>query len=472
MTEEELQKLVDQAVPIAGTLPGYPESSPGQLHVITGVEAEVESALVQLAIVKSRTQLVYVIADKWHLNHFSKDAARYPHDASKIIYAHETRDGILISLGSAPALAWSVIKDKPSVLILLFQQGNTKNLPLVLKELPEIEVHQGICSSGPLAHQKKAFISRPPAVISTTREFAAKQFPPVEQLLVVKDSGSLVLSHPASGEIHAFRGVGKTNFTLGLLDAVARGGDWLCYTAPKARTVLYIDGEMDGSDLQESLNTLAEENENFKVLAVAAQPDYFLPSIVLPDALAWYEEQIETAKAEVVVFDNFSALANIGTNDEDSWLVWVQWQRKMRNLGITVIYLGHDGKGKMQRGHSKAEDFLTWVIHLTWQNGYKGSEGLRLRMEFEKARKPVKEMSRLDIELSNNEWAWAVAKDDTTKMGRPITEENEQKKILVLEDKKVNPKMSERALAAKHGVSKTQVHNWLAEYQAQNEIEF
>ena len=39
----------------------------------------------------------------------------------------------------------------------------------------------------------------------------------------------------------------------------------------------------------------------------------------------------------------------------------------MRLRGVTVIYLHHDGKDqKTQRGHSKPEDPLNWVIGLRW----------------------------------------------------------------------------------------------------------
>ena len=44
--------------------------------------------------------------------------------------------------------------------------------------------------------------------------------------------------------VHAPRGVGKTWIALSIAHAVACGGEFLCWQAPTARRVLYIDGEM------------------------------------------------------------------------------------------------------------------------------------------------------------------------------------------------------------------------------------
>jgi hypothetical protein len=253
---------------------------------------------------------------------------------------------------------------------------------------------------------------RPPAVISNTREFAAKTFKPMEVLLAVKDSESEVLHHPTLGEIHAFRGVGKTNFAIGLLNCIATEGDFLAYHCSKARKVLWVDGEMSGADSQEILSALAEENENFNVISVEEQQDYTIPSIAGAEGLAWVEEAITRIGAEVVCLDSWSTLANVGTNEEEAWTVFMAWMKKMRLKGVTVFYLHHDGKGGKQRGHSKPEDLLNWVIQLTWVDGYKGAEGLKCFMHFEKARRPVKQCSQLNISMVETcgvrEWAWSV----------------------------------------------------------------
>ena len=72
--------------------------------------------------------------------------------------------------------------------------------------------------------------------------------------------------------VHSWRGTGKTHFSLGVGYAVASGGTFLRWTAPKPRRVFYIDGEMPGSALAERLATIVahaegeEPAENFAVL--------------------------------------------------------------------------------------------------------------------------------------------------------------------------------------------------------------
>jgi len=53
--------------------------------------------------------------------------------------------------------------------------------------------------------------------------------------------------------IYAARGVGKTYFALGLAAAIATGGEFLGWKAPKPRKVIYIDGEMPAEGMKERL---------------------------------------------------------------------------------------------------------------------------------------------------------------------------------------------------------------------------
>lgn len=297
------------------------------------------------------------------------------------------------------------------------------------------------------------------AVISTSRAFAAKEFKESEVLLRVKESNSPVLHHPSLGEIHAFRGVGKTNFGIGLFDALATGGDFLCYEATRPFKTVYFDGEMDASDLQESLQLLAEENDNFNLVARCEQPDNFMPSIATAEGLAWCEEAITRVGAEVAIFDNWSTLANIGTNEEEAFFEFSAWCRKMRLRGVTIIYDHHDGKSGTQRGHSKPEDTLNWVIRLQWPTNYKGQEQLKCIMEFEKCRKPVREYSKLEVTLEHDgTWLWGkVGEEQQQTTGRRAKQATSEQLVLL---KELVGKISERELAKQLGVSREVVKKW------------
>src|SRR6266481_1951186 len=56
--------------------------------------------------------------------------------------------------------------------------------------------------------------------------------------------------------VYAYRGVGKTHVALGIAYAVASGGAFLKWSAPKARRVLLIDGEMPAVALRDRLASI------------------------------------------------------------------------------------------------------------------------------------------------------------------------------------------------------------------------
>jgi hypothetical protein len=283
-------------------------------------------------------------------------------------------------------------------------------------------------------------------------------------MLEVTGSESPVLYHPSMGEVHAFRGVGKTNLILGLLNALATGGEFLCYRATRQFRTIDFDGEMDGGDLQESLKLLAEENDSFHMVARCEQPDNFMPSMATEEGLLWYEEAIWRSGADVAVFDNWSTLANIGTNEEEAFFVFTAWARKMRLCGVTVIYLHHDGKDKhTQRGHSKPEDPLNWVIGLRWPGDYKGQEQLKCILEFEKCRKPVREYSKIAITLEpDGTWCWGKDIDSTTPTtGRPKVMPTDDE-LTTIKSKLAEGK-GERTIAQEMGVSRDLVRRWKSE---------
>ena len=102
------------------------------------------------------------------------------------------------------------------------------------------------------------------------QEFSTKALP----------ARSMVLAPilPAQGIAMAFapRGVGKTHVALNAAYTVAEGGSFLRWHAPEPRKVLYIDGEMPATALQERLNSIQTASppiypENFRLLPMDLQ---------------------------------------------------------------------------------------------------------------------------------------------------------------------------------------------------------
>ena len=209
-------------------------------------------------------------------------------------------------------------------------------------------------------------------------------------------------------QVHAFRGVGKTAFELGLCGALVTGEEFLQWKATRQFRVLYVEGELPGDEMQERVRTLVGDNQNFAVITPEDQPDSRIPSLMTDEGRRLIEEAIVTFTTEVLVLDSISTLANIATNDESEWLVLCEWFRLLRNkYGVALFFLMHDGKTGLQRGHSKSEDLLDKSIQLFWENGYKGQDGLKFSLTFDKARQPVKEAHSLSVELIAHMEGWS-----------------------------------------------------------------
>jgi hypothetical protein len=302
-----------------------------------------------------------------------------------------------------------------------------------------------------------------PAVISSMREFAEKKFRDNEVLLEVSPSALAnhstlksmpVLFHPSLGEVHAYRGTGKTNWGVGAFNAFATGGEFLCYKAPRPFKTLYVDGELPGSDLQLTLRDLVAENDNFNLIAYEEQE--FIPSIAFKEGQDWLDEAIDRIGAEIVGLDSWSMLAKVGSNEEEAWQSFQEWQARCRKRGVSVIYFQHDGKKGLQRGHSKPEDLLNWVVQLKWEGNYKGEEGLRCLQLFDKARRPVGKFGRIRMELTEGLWTWSFPTKNEEPEETPEEKKTGRKLTQPTADQlRVLAKFSEEEMKSVRAVSKT-----------------
>ena len=95
-------------------------------------------------------------------------------------------------------------------------------------------------------------LDRPPVIALDIGDLLARDFPAKDLLLTPW------LRRRDLAMVHAWRGVGKTYFALGVAYAVAGGGSFLGWEAPRARKVLYLDGEMPGAAIKERLAAIVE----------------------------------------------------------------------------------------------------------------------------------------------------------------------------------------------------------------------
>jgi hypothetical protein len=226
---------------------------------------------------------------------------------------------------------------------------------------------------------------RPSLEVVDLPEFLRRSFPPKEMLLAPW--------LPAKGLALVFapRGIGKTHFALGAAYAVASGGVFLKWTAPRPRRVLLLDGEMPAVMLQERLADLVANapleppaGDFVRVLA-SDLCEHGMPDISSREGQAELEPLI--GGAELIIVDNISTICRSGKeNESESWGMVQDWALRQRRAGRSVLFVHHAGKGGEQRGTSKREDVMDSVLKLSLPDDYSPADGARFVVTFTKSR--------------------------------------------------------------------------------------
>jgi putative DNA primase/helicase len=203
----------------------------------------------------------------------------------------------------------------------------------------------------------------------------------VEQLMYL---GQLIM-------LFAKAGVGKTWFALSLALAISQGKKLFGpFSAPRPVAVLYVDGEMSASELQERLKSLCTDAGECGLLQILssellAQEGFKTPNLSDPKCREAFLRYVkDKPDIRFVVLDNISSLTpGMSEQERIEWDDVNQWLLAMRRLGLTVLLIHHAGKGGDQRGTSAREDQLDLVLKLTKVEGRKIPT---FKVEFQKAR--------------------------------------------------------------------------------------
>ena len=215
-------------------------------------------------------------------------------------------------------------------------------------------------------------------------DFLALDIPKRELMLspVLPVQGIMMVFAPA--------GLGKTRILLGAAYAVASGGRFLKWHAPKARKVLYLDGELPASAFQDMLaNTVASSDTEasqgfFKLLTPDLSP-FGIPDLSSADGQAELAAHLDDR--DLIVVDNISTICRgFQENEAPSWGLIQQWACHLRSQGKSVIFVHHTNKQGGYRGTSRMLDVLDTAIRLTRPGDYCQREGLRSEIHFDKSR--------------------------------------------------------------------------------------
>lgn len=202
--------------------------------------------------------------------------------------------------------------------------------------------------------------------VVNARDFLTRDLP--EREWIVQDW----FPHPSVGMIYAWRGSGKTMTAMHFAVQVARGAPWMGF-ATRPSNVLYIDGEMAASELQERLRLLTQGDPPQRLwllcsedLAVSRQG---LNLAMREDREALTATLVALERAgshiDLIVLDNWSSLVwGIDENETHDIDPIRQWLILLRHGECSVVIIHHEGKGGAQRGTSAREDNLNWSVRL------------------------------------------------------------------------------------------------------------
>jgi hypothetical protein len=212
----------------------------------------------------------------------------------------------------------------------------------------------------------------------------------IEPLLTIKGRGM----------IFATRGAGKTFVALWIAYCIAKGiEDCFVWRIPKKRRVVYVDGEMDAETLQQRMIEMVRlsgggdppNNNELLIVTRDLQKDV-RPKINTKAGRDQIEAYLEPGT--VLVLDNISSLSPTSDEQEtEEWALMEDWFGDLCWRGITVLFVHHAGKGGDQRGTSKREDLLQFVLKMNVPSDHRMDEPLRAEMYLTKLRgkceKPV-----------------------------------------------------------------------------------
>lgn len=202
-----------------------------------------------------------------------------------------------------------------------------------------------------------------------------------------------ILPEQGLAMIYAQRGLGKTYLALSIAVAVAAGVDIFNkrWTVPTQRKVLFIDGEMTQSVLQERLKSLADsiidEKKPLESLTIITpdMQEHAMPDLSTAEGQAYIDEHL--MDVDLIIIDNLSALCcSYKENEADSWVPIQQWLLQLRRRGKTVLIIHHANKNGSQRGTSRKEDVLDTVIELRGRTGDDHENGASFEVHYSKSR--------------------------------------------------------------------------------------
>ncbi len=222
--------------------------------------------------------------------------------------------------------------------------------------------------------------------------------------------------------VYSATGVGKSMFALSAALAIAGGGAFLGWKPEERKAsngwrVLYVDGEMHITDIQERarllLNAVPGLNrervgENLCFLARQHQaPRALFPSITEQDGMAFMGERVRKGPFDLIVLDNFSTLGEVeDENAASSFNAIQQFLLNLKVQGVATMLVHHANKtGGDFRGSSKLAATFETIILLERlrEEAEHGAAQFRVRWDKVRAGGPKRKVRDIVAKLTSEE---------------------------------------------------------------------
>ena len=264
------------------------------------------------------------------------------------------------------------------------------------------------------------------------------------------------------------KGVGKTEYKNGLVNALVRGVDYMQFGIPKAHPVADIDFEMHPYDSIARYEPYYKKYggnpklNNLHFLNWNDQKDRNFPDIqteVGQNLILKYLQKVEslTGKKPVCIIDNLRSASGYKENDADSWRPIGLWLKKLSHgLNYTLIVVDHSGKSieLEMRGTSSKADWANVCLQISSEKKQGGL--MRIKVKFAKARglRP----DQTDDFVAQYDFAgnWTLGQSDKEK-----EDQEHKEKIRMLLQQKVVP--TQQKIADELGIAVGKVNKFIKE---------
>ncbi|WP_051677375.1 AAA family ATPase [Bradyrhizobium sp. URHD0069] len=217
-------------------------------------------------------------------------------------------------------------------------------------------------------------------------EFLKMDFPPRPRMLGPwLTTGCLAM-------VHAPRGAAKTWFCLSIAHAIVTGKKLLDWKVNTLARVMYVDGELPASLLQDRLRHFRWNGREDDLMILT--PDFYhkknksMPDLGEQEGRDLLDAIIEQNDIDLIILDSISTLVRSGgeENVSESWVQIQPWALKHRGQGRSIIFVHHEGRNNKPRGTSKREDTLDTMIGLRPHPNVEGDDFTTIGLEFTKSR--------------------------------------------------------------------------------------